>query len=40
MTALGPDFEQAWNAGSDVDENSKDGKVNSPVLDELASKCS
>jgi hypothetical protein len=37
MTELGPDFEQAWNAGSDVDENSEDGKVYHAALEELAS---
>jgi hypothetical protein len=39
MTQLGPEFETAWNAGSDVDENSADGKVYSAALDTLTSKC-
>jgi hypothetical protein len=39
MTQLGPDFETAWNAGSDVDENSADGKAYHAALDTLASKC-
>jgi hypothetical protein len=36
---LGPDFETAWNAGSDVDENSVDGKVYNAALESLTSKC-
>ena len=37
---LGPDFETAWNAGEDIDENSPDGKKLDAALDELANKCS
>jgi hypothetical protein len=39
ITQLGADFETAWNAGSDVDENSADGKVYNAALDSLTSKC-
>lgn len=39
MTQLGPDFEQAWNVGSDLDENSEDGKTFMAALDELWGKC-
>jgi hypothetical protein len=37
---LGPDFETAWAAGEDVDENSADGKVYNAALDDLSGKCS
>ena len=40
MKQLGPDFEQAWNAGNDLDENSEDGKTFNAALDTLSSKCS
>ena len=40
MTQLGPDFQQAWNTGSELDENSEDGKVYAAALDTLSSKCS
>ena len=39
MTQLGPDFATAWGAGSDVDENSADGKIYNAALDALTSKC-
>ena len=39
MTQLGPDFEAAWKAGSDLDENSEDGKIFNAALDSLAGKC-
>jgi hypothetical protein len=39
MKQLGPDFESAWNAGSNVDENSADGKVFNAAVDSLVSKC-
>ena len=39
ITLLGPDFETAWNAGADVDENSEDGKVYNAALETLTSKC-
>jgi hypothetical protein len=37
---LGPEFETAWAAGEDVDENSADGKVYNAALDDLSGKCS
>lgn len=40
MRQLGPDFEQAWNAGNELDENSDDGKMFSAALETLSSKCS
>ena len=40
MKQLGTDFEQAWNAGNELDENSEDGKTFSAALDTLSSKCS
>jgi hypothetical protein len=39
MKQLGADFETAWNAGEEVDENSADGKVYNAALDELMAKC-
>jgi len=39
MKQLGPDFEQAWNAGNDLEENSEDGKTFSAALDKLSTKC-
>jgi hypothetical protein len=39
MKELGPDFETAWNAGENLDENSPDGKRLNDAMDELASKC-
>ena len=35
----GPDFESAWNAGEDVDDDTPDGKVFVSAIDELADKC-
>ena len=40
MQQLGPDFEQAWNAGNELDENSEDGKTFNAALDTLSNKCS
>jgi hypothetical protein len=40
MTQLGPEFQSAWDAGADLDENSADGKQYSEALDSLSSKCS
>lgn len=37
---LGADFETAWAAGEDVDENSADGKAYNAALDDLSAKCS
>ncbi len=37
---LGADFETAWNAGEDIDENSADGKAYNAALDDLSAKCS
>jgi hypothetical protein len=39
MKELGPDFETAWNAGENLDENSPDGKQLNDAVDGLASKC-
>jgi hypothetical protein len=39
MKDLGPDFESAWNAGENVDENSADGKALSAAMDKLDEKC-
>ena len=39
MTQLGPDFQKAWDAGGDVDENSADGKAYNAALETLTSKC-
>lgn len=36
---IGPDFEAAWNAGDDVDDDTPDGKVFVAALDELTDKC-
>jgi hypothetical protein len=40
MKQLGPDFQTAWDAGSDVDENSADGKIYNAALETLTNKCS
>jgi hypothetical protein len=40
MKQLGPDFETAWTAGDDLDENSADGKALNAALDDLSGKCS
>lgn len=37
---LGADFETAWAAGEDIDENSADGKAYNAALDDLSAKCS
>jgi hypothetical protein len=39
MKQLGPEFETAWNAGEDVDDETPDGKAFVAGLDELADKC-
>jgi len=39
MKQLGPDFQTAWAAGDDIDENSPDGQALGAALDELSSKC-
>ncbi len=36
---LGPDFQTAWDAGDDMDEDSPDGKKLDAALDDLSSKC-
>ncbi len=40
LKQLGPDFETAWNAGENVDDNSADGKTLNAAIDNLANKCS
>ncbi len=40
MKQLGPEFEQAWDAGNELDENSEDGKTFNAALNTLSSKCS
>ena len=40
MKQLGPDFEAAWNAADDLDENSADGEAYSTAMDQLTTKCS
>jgi len=40
MQQLGPHFEQAWNAGDSLDDNSEDGKTYNAALETLSSKCS
>jgi hypothetical protein len=39
MQQLGQDFEQAWNIGNEVDENSEDGKTFIVAMDNLAKSC-
>jgi hypothetical protein len=39
MKQLGAEFEAAWNAGQNVEENSPDDKALSEALDDLSSKC-
>jgi hypothetical protein len=36
---LGPDFQSAWDAGDNVDENSPDGERLDAALDQLTNKC-
>jgi hypothetical protein len=36
---LGPEFQTAWDAGDDLDENSPDGKRLDTALDALGDKC-
>jgi len=40
LKQLGPEFQTAWNAGENVDENSPDGKTLDDAINELQSKCS
>jgi hypothetical protein len=39
LTQLGADFEAAWDAGEELDENSADGKEYGAAVDALAEKC-
>jgi hypothetical protein len=39
MKQLGPDFDAAWNAADDLDDNSEDGKAYNTAMDDLAGKC-
>ena len=39
MKQLGADFETAWGAGEELDENSADGKAYNTALDDLSGKC-
>ncbi len=39
MKQIGPDFEDAWKAGEDVEDDSPDGKAFLAALDDLADKC-
>jgi hypothetical protein len=39
LKQLGPEFQTAWNAGDDLDENSADAKALYAALDELGGKC-
>jgi len=39
MKQLGPDFQTAWNAGENLDENSPDAKAMDDAINELQSKC-
>jgi hypothetical protein len=36
---LGPEFQSAWDAGDNIDENSPDGKKLDAALDDLSNKC-
>jgi hypothetical protein len=36
---LGPDFESAWNAADDVDDDSPDGQAFLAALEDIAGKC-
>jgi hypothetical protein len=36
---IGPDFQSAWDAGDDLDEDSPDGKRLDAAIDELTNKC-
>jgi hypothetical protein len=36
---LGPEFQSAWDAGDNLDEDSPDGKKLDAALDELSNKC-
>lgn len=40
MKQLGPDFDAAWNAADDLDDNTEDGKAYNAAMDDLAGKCS
>lgn len=39
MKQLGPDFDAAWNAADDLDDNTEDGKAYNAAMDDLAGKC-
>jgi hypothetical protein len=39
MKQLGNEFQTAWNAGDEVDENSADGDALNKALDDLSAKC-
>jgi hypothetical protein len=39
MKQLGADFDAAWNAADDLDDNSEDGKAYNTAMDDLAGKC-
>jgi hypothetical protein len=39
MKQLGPEFENAWNAGNDLDEKSADAKAYAKGFDALIEKC-
>ena len=39
LRQLGPDFEAAWKAFKETDQNSPDGKALNKAVDELGSKC-
>lgn len=40
MNQLGNEFQTAWSAGDDVEENSPDGQALGKALDDLSAKCS
>ena len=39
MKDLGAEFQAAWNAGDNVEENSPDAKALDAAIDELSAKC-
>lgn len=39
MKQLGPDFDAAWSAADDLDDNTEDGKAYNTAMDDLAGKC-
>ena len=34
-----PDFDAAWNAADDLDDNTEDGKAYNAAMDDVAGKC-